>query len=72
MRTVPFSVFRSQASEILDLVEAGEEVLIQRHGKVVARLAPVGVERTPSWKAPHEPLVVRGVSLSKAILEDRR
>lgn len=31
---------KSQLSEVLRKVESGEEVLISRHGKVVARLSP--------------------------------
>ena len=31
---------KTQLSKLLDLVEDGEEVVIQRHGKPVARLVP--------------------------------
>ena len=52
MKIVSFTEFRNNASSFLDLVEKGEEVDIQRHGKVVARLVPpccaegTGVEET--------------------------
>ena len=32
---------KTQLSRLLDLVEDGEEVVVQRHGKPVARLVPV-------------------------------
>jgi prevent-host-death family protein len=35
---------KTQLSRLLDLVQDGEEVIIHRHGKPVARLTPV---RTP-------------------------
>lgn len=31
---------KTQLSRLLNLVEEGEEVVIQRHGKVIARLVP--------------------------------
>ena len=38
---------KTQLSKLLDLVEDGEEVVIQRHGKAVAQLVPVR-RRRPS------------------------
>lgn len=32
---------KTQLSKLLDLVEDGEEVVIQRHGKAVAQIVPV-------------------------------
>ncbi len=32
---------KTQLSRLLDLIQDGEEVIIHRHGKPVARLAPV-------------------------------
>ena len=73
MKTVSFTAFRKNASSFLDLVEKGEEVEIERHGKVVARLVPPSGEgREPAWKKPGLKLVTKAPSLSKAILEDRR
>ena len=72
MKTVSFTDFRKNASTYLDLVEKGEEVEIQRHGKVVARLVPP-VSRGPlAWKKPGLKLVTKAPSLSQAIIEDRR
>jgi len=38
---------KTQLSYLLDLVQDGEEVVIRRHGKPVARLVPVSVEANP-------------------------
>lgn len=40
MRTVPVVEAKAQFSALLAAAEAGEEVLITRRGKVVARLVP--------------------------------
>lgn len=36
---------KTQFSKLLDLVEDGEEVVIKRHGKLVAQLVPVRKSR---------------------------
>jgi prevent-host-death family protein len=43
MRTVGAFEAKTQLSNLLDVVERGEEVLITRHGKPIARLVPAGV-----------------------------
>lgn len=35
---------KNRLSELLDLVEAGEEVVITRHGKPVARMVPTDAD----------------------------
>jgi prevent-host-death family protein len=72
MKTVSFTDFRNNASSFLDLVEKGEEIEIQRHGKTIARLVPPVSRKTPAWKKPGLKLVTKAPSLSKAVLEDRR
>jgi antitoxin (DNA-binding transcriptional repressor) of toxin-antitoxin stability system len=72
MRIVSFTEFRKNASTFIDLVERGEHVDIQRHGKVVARLVPPGEKSEPAWKRPGLKLVTKAPSLSQAILEDRK
>ncbi len=42
MRTVSLSEAKARLSELLAAVERGEEVVITRHGRPWARLAPVG------------------------------
>jgi prevent-host-death family protein len=72
MKVVSFTDFRNNASSFLDLVEKGEEVEIQRHGKVIARLVPPVSRKGPAWRKPGLKLVTKAPSLSKAVLEDRR
>ena len=40
MRHIPIAAFKDRVSEFIAAAEAGEEVLITRHGKVAARLLP--------------------------------
>jgi prevent-host-death family protein len=73
MKTVTFTEFRKHASDVLDLVEKGESFRVLRHGKAIARIVPAEAqERKPAWKRPASRLVARGVSLSRAVLEERR
>lgn len=73
MKTVTFTEFRKQASRLLSDVENGERVVVLRHGKPVAAVSPydTGEDNEPSWKRPGLRLAVKGVRLSKAILEER-
>lgn len=73
MRTITFSEFRRNASRILDLVEKGEKICIVRHSRVIANLVPPASRLpTPAWKRPGLELVVKGASLSRAVIEERR
>ena len=47
MRTVNVSETREQLARLLDAVEAGEEVLIVRRDRPVARLVPVASAMDP-------------------------
>ncbi|HJT76257.1 MAG TPA: type II toxin-antitoxin system Phd/YefM family antitoxin [Gemmataceae bacterium] len=47
MQLVNIHQAKSQLSRLLDQVAAGEEVVIARHGKPVARLAPMQEELPP-------------------------
>ena len=48
MQTVNVHEAKTQLSRLLALVEAGESIVIARHGKPVAQLVPVsGVPRQP-------------------------
>jgi prevent-host-death family protein len=42
---------KTQLSKLLDLVEDGEEVVIQRHGRPVAQLVPVRRRRSSALGA---------------------
>jgi prevent-host-death family protein len=41
MREIGAFEAKNRLGQLLDLVERGEEVMITRHGKAIARLAPV-------------------------------
>ncbi len=74
MKTVSFTEFRKNASELIKKVEKGEIIHILRHGKPVAEIAPLQPEElsSPSWKQPALRLSLNGISLSQAIIEERR
>ena len=73
MQTTTFSDFRSHASHYLSVAEAGESTIIMRHGKAVAKLCPISNEDIKkSWQHPPLQLNIKGVSLSKALLDDRK
>jgi prevent-host-death family protein len=71
MLTVSLAEAKAHLSELLNTVEAGEEVIITRHGRAVARvLAPEQPKqplplkrlaalrsRTPAWKEPSNQLL---------------
>ncbi|HLP43464.1 MAG TPA: type II toxin-antitoxin system prevent-host-death family antitoxin [Fibrobacteria bacterium] len=72
MKTTNFTEFRKHAAEFLDEVEKGEVVRILRHGKAIADICPVNMEDKPSWKKEPPRISLSGVSLSKAILQNRK
>jgi prevent-host-death family protein len=47
MVTVNLAQAKAHLSELLDKVEAGEEVTITRHGRAVARIHPVSRPKHP-------------------------
>jgi antitoxin (DNA-binding transcriptional repressor) of toxin-antitoxin stability system len=73
MLSTGFTKFRRNAAAYLDKVEHGETVIVTRHGRPIAEIsAPTNSIEIKSWKRPALRLPVRGISLSKAILSDRR
>ena len=71
MVTVNFTVFRQKAKSYLEAVEKGETVCVKRRGKIVAKIIPFK-RKEPAWKAKALRLKISGVSLSQAVLEERR
>ncbi len=66
---------RSRLRELLDRVEEGDEVVILRHGKEVARLIPPhrgGAKRLPSLKGFRDTIRVSGEPLSRVAAQGRR
>jgi prevent-host-death family protein len=47
MRTVSLADAKAHLSELLNIVEAGEEIVITRHGRAVARVSPPEREKQP-------------------------
>ncbi len=74
MKTVTFTQFRKNASELLSEVEKGSTLLVLRHGKPIAEISPPSHQKggNPSWKRPGLRLIAKGAGLAAAILEDRR
>ena len=63
---------RSKLSSLLDKVERGEEIIITRRGKKIARLASLeSNERLPSLKKFRDSIKITGTSLSKTIINSR-
>jgi prevent-host-death family protein len=48
MLTVNLAHAKAHLSELLDKVEAGEEVVITRHGRAAARLHPISGAKRPT------------------------
>jgi prevent-host-death family protein len=47
MRTVSVAEAKAHLSELLNAVEAGEEIVITRHGRAVARVSPPEKPKQP-------------------------
>jgi prevent-host-death family protein len=69
MATVAAFEAKTHFSQLLDRVERGEEIVITRHGKPVARLAPTEKKRDPkaaleAFRAVRASLKERGISFT--------
>ena len=73
MTQTTFTELRKHAKTYFDSVEKGATIQVLRHGKVIAEVTPPH-ERVGSkgWKRPGLKLLVPGVSLTRAVLEERR
>ena len=65
---------RSQLKALLDRVEMGEEITIQRRGKIVARLVPPArrAKRLPSLKTFRDSVRLTGTPLSITVMQVRQ
>ena len=73
MTQTTFTEFRKHAKTYFDSVEKGKTVQVLRHGKVIAEITPP--HESPykqAWKKPGLKLLIPGVSLTKAVLAERR
>ena len=73
MEEVTVKQVRNKISALLDKTEKGEDVLILRRGKKVARLVPVGVwgKRLPDLSDFRESITVKGNDLSRTVIDAR-
>ncbi len=64
---------RNKISELLDRTQKGEEILISRRGKKVARLVPVDTseKRLPDLSDFRSSISVPGTSLSQTVIDAR-
>jgi prevent-host-death family protein len=71
---------KTRLSELLEKVEAGEEIVITRHGSAVAKLVPVKKETTAEERAATiariqrlgAGLSLRGLKVKDLVAEGRR
>lgn len=64
---------RGQLSALLDRVGKGEEIIIKRRGKRVAKIVPPGnVSNLPSLKDFRASLKVQGKPLSQTVIDARK
>jgi antitoxin (DNA-binding transcriptional repressor) of toxin-antitoxin stability system len=73
MTQTTFTELRKHAKTYFDSVEKGETIQVLRHGDVIAEIIPphqrMGYK---AWKKPGLKLLVPGVSLTKAVLQERK
>ena len=73
MEEVTVKEARKKISALLDKTEKGEDVLILRRGKKVARLVPVGdgEKRLPDLSVFRESITIKGDALSQTVIDGR-
>ena len=69
---VAYSELRQHLAENLDAVAKGDTILVERRGKVVAKIVPVGEpKREKNWKRKITPIKVDGPSMTEIIRQMR-
>ena len=71
MKSTSFSQLRNNAKKYFDAVERGEIIQVYRHGQLIAVISPVNSKAKSRWQSA-VPLRIDGLSLSQAILAERR
>lgn len=77
METISVADTKAHLSELLNRVEKGEEIVVTRRGKPVARLSPVKSRRKPfpslaEFRSEIPPLKTTGSEVLRMIREDDR
>lgn len=67
MRSMSVREVNQNFSKVLSLVESGETVLVSKHGRIVARVAPEPHDRTedPVWRAAFARLMAHFESVQR-------
>lgn len=60
MRHIPIAEFKDRVSEFVAAAEAGEEIMITRHGRVAARIGPPELDRAARRKAVIDQMLAIG------------
>lgn len=60
MRHVPVATFKDRVSEFIAEAEAGDEIIITRHGKPAARLIAAGFDKQAMRRDAAEKLLMLG------------
>lgn len=60
MRHVPVAEFKDKLSEVLAAAEAGEEIVVTRHGREIAKLVGIEEDRHARRRAAAEALFELG------------
>ena len=72
MREVNIREARSNLSSLLDKVEAGEEIIIKRRGKTVAKLVSLhNAGNLPSLKDFRSSIKINGKPMSQSVVDAR-
>ena len=74
MSQVSVKEARENLKALLDRVEAGEEVVILRRGKEVARMVPPArtSDRLPSLRQFRKSITLKGNAMSRTVIENRK
>ena len=72
MISAAFTEFRKHTASFLDKVENGEIIVITRHGRPIAEIVPPSGEvLNRSWQRPALRMKIKGISLSREVLNER-
>ncbi|MBM4038537.1 MAG: type II toxin-antitoxin system prevent-host-death family antitoxin [Planctomycetes bacterium] len=73
MVTVTFTDLRNHAKKYFDAVQEGETLEVYRYGKPIAVVSPARPPASDYWKTRKPlPIKIKGVSLSRMIIEERK
>ena len=72
MKTATVGEIQKNFAQVLKEIKAGEEIVVIRRGKPVAKLTAIGPEKSIDWPDFHrEAIEVKGKPLSEIVIEER-